>query len=261
MGQTLAMVQPSEIPVQKKPSSAAVWVGLVLLIIGVAAGIGFSVYGGAVIINVIQGGVPTGTTRSITIDSTGCRDLYLFAETGTLPSADPKVEIRDPSGNPVTISSRTCDNAGSSGSSSNFRIMGSFTAATTGAYSVEVGTLSGGSNTTVKPGPPLSEIGQQALLWFGLAFGLGGLLSLIGLTVLIIGLVRRGRARKRLAGPPPGAWGGPGGYGQPGYGQPSGYGTGQPGYGQSPGYGQPGAPAGPPPGPAAPPPDPWNRPG
>jgi hypothetical protein len=246
------MVQPSEIPVHKKPSSAAVWVGLILLIVGIAAGIGFSVYGGAVIINVIQGGVPAGTTRSVTIDATGCRDLYFFAETGTLPSADPKVEIRDPSGNTVNVSSRTCDDAGSTGSSTNFRIIGSFDAPTTGAYSVEVGTASGGSNTTVKPGPPLSEIGQQALLWFGLAFGLGGLLSIVGLTVLIVGLVRRGKARKRLAGPPPGAWGGPGG--------PGGYG--QAGYGQAPpGYGQPGGPGAPPPAPATPPPDPWNRPG
>ena len=267
------MVQPGMVPT-KKPPSGMVWVGLILLIVGVSAGIGFGVYGTTVIINDLQvlSGVRPGSTGSSQVTATGCRDLYFFTDSGSLPSTTPTVTVKDPSGNDVTVSKSGCDATSTSSSASNFKVIGSFTAPSTGSYTLQVGSISsGGSTSRVAAGPPISEIGQKVILWFGLPVFFGGFLTLIGLTLLIVGLVRRSKARRAMAGPPPGAWGGPpGGY------PPGGYPPGPPGGGSYPPAGPPGAPTGgtsppagppgapgglgaPPTGPAAPHVDPWNR--
>ncbi|MFN8038936.1 MAG: hypothetical protein U0Q07_06965 [Acidimicrobiales bacterium] len=274
------MVQPGMVPM-KKPPNGMVWAGLILLIVGVAAGIGFGVYGTTVIINDLQvlSGVRPGGTGSSQVTAAGCRDLYFFTDSGSLPSTTPTVTVKDPSGAEVTVSKAGCDATSTSSSASNFKVIGSFTAPSTGAYTLQVSSIpSGGATSRVAAGPPISEIAQKVILWFGLAVFFGGFLTLVGLTLLIVGLVRRSKAKRALAGPPPGAWGGPPGGHPPGGSYPPGppgggtypqsgppgggtYPPGPPGGGHPP-SGLPGAPggvSGPAPGPAAPPVDPWKR--
>ena len=196
----------------KKPPSGMVWAGLILLIVGIAAGIGFGVYGTTVIINDLQvlSGVRPGASGSSQVTETGCRDLYFFTDSGSLPSSTPTVTVKDPSGNEVSVSRAGCDANSTSSSASNFKVIGSFTAPSTGSYTLQVGAIaSGGSTSRVAAGPPITQIAQKVVVWFGLAALFGVVFSLIGLTLLIVGLVRRSKARRALAGPPPGAWGGP----------------------------------------------------
>ena len=122
-----------------------------------------------------------------------------------------------------------------------------FVAPTTGSYTVTFPESS--PSTDVVVGPPASAF-STAFATIAIAFLAGSLIGLIGVIVLIVGLVRRSRA-KRQQGPPPGAFGAPGPYGQPTYGQPA---YGQPAYGQPANTAPPGsfgAPPGsiPPPGP------------
>lgn len=128
-----------------------------------------------------------------------------------------------------------------------------FNAPTSGSYTVVVD--EGGPDTDVLVGPPTSAV-TRVFVIIAASFGVSLVLGLTGLVFFIVGLTKRGRA-KRAAQGPPGGYGGPGGYGapapygQPGYPQP---GQPQPGYPQ-PGYGQPGGyqpPAAPPPRPGPP---------
>lgn len=188
------------------PSSAPVWVGFAMLVVGIAVGIGFSIYGTVVIINELQilSGVRVGSSGSVVVAEAGCRDVYLFAESGSLPSTDPKVTVSDPSGNSVDVSSSGCDRTSRDASSADFRVIGSFVAARPGAYTLKVGPVSGAGSARVVAGPPLGSLVGKVLVWFGLAFVVGGILFVVGLIVLIVGLVRRSRARKARYGPPPG---------------------------------------------------------
>ena len=129
-----------------------------------------------------------------------------------------------------------------------------FTAPTTGSYTIEV--AESAPSLDVLVGPPTDFVGDTFIV-IAASFGVATLIGVIGLILLIVGLVQRSRAKK--AGQPPV---GPGGYApqagyapQPGYAPPPA--APQPGYqppaappptyGQpQPGYGQP--PAGPPPG-------------
>jgi hypothetical protein len=114
--------------------------------------------------------------------------------------------------------------------------------------------------TTVVVARSIEDVVRAVLVWFGVG-ALGGLLLIAGIVMLIVGITRRGRAR-RVAyagwGPPGGAW-----YpanapqqwappGTPGYPPPGAPGYPPPGY-QPPGYPPPGYP---PPPPAYPPPYP-----
>jgi hypothetical protein len=132
--------------------------------------------------------------------------------------------------------------------------------------------------TTVVVARSIEDVVRSVLVWFGVG-AVGGALLLAGIVMLIVGVTRRGRAKRAAYaawGPPGGAWyqanppqqwAPPGsaapaypppGYPQPGY-PPSGYppsGYPQPGY-PPPGYPPP-PPAYPPPAdppPAAPPPE------
>ncbi|MEZ5141256.1 MAG: hypothetical protein R2726_01875 [Acidimicrobiales bacterium] len=258
------------------------WVGLAMLVVGIAAGIGFAVYGTVVIVDELQfqAGVKPGTSGTVNVPEAGCRDLYLLASGGSLPSGAPTVTVRNPSGDDVTVSSSGCDANSSQATSTSFKIIGSFTASTPGAYTLQVGSVSGAGTSEVVAGPPFTTLATKIAVWFGLAFVVGGLLALVGLIVMIVGLVRRSRARRALLGPPPGAWGGPGpggpggpggGWGAPPGGAPTGPPSGPSGAPPSGPYGTPpsGPSGAPPSGPYGTPPpssppstpvDPWNRP-
>ena len=133
-----------------------------------------------------------------------------------------------------------------------------FTAPSTGSYTVVV--APSGPSTDVLVGPSTDVVGNTFVI-IAASFGVASLVGIIGVILIIVGLVQRGRV-KRAQGPPPGAYGAPGSYpapGQPGpYGQPAppaAPGYGQPGYGQPPG--QPGPFGAPPtPGPPGSPPHP-----
>ena len=166
---------------------------------------------------------------------------FLFADQVTITGPSGEVPGTDYYGSDTTVSitkgSRT------------FTPEVTFSAPTSGTYTVEVG--EGGPTTEVLVGPPTSAVTGPFVV-IAAAFGFSFLVGTIGLILLIVGLVKRGRAKRARQGPPPGAYGGPG-YGQPPpYGQPATpYGQPAAAYGQPAPYGQPPA-GGPPPGPGYP---------
>jgi hypothetical protein len=106
-----------------------------------------------------------------------------------------------------------------------------FDAPTNGNYDIRLETA---IPTTVLITRSLGDAVRSVLVW--IVTGAGGAIMFVGgLVMLIVGITRRGRARRATQvgwGQP--AWGQPA-WGQPGYGQP---GYGQPGWGQT-GWGQP----------------------
>jgi hypothetical protein len=145
-----------------------------------------------------------------------------------------------------------------------------FDAPTNGNYDIRLETT---VPTTVLITRSLGDAVRSVLVWIATG-AVGGIMFIGGLVMLIVGVTRRGRARRaqQVGWGQPG-WGQPA-WGQPGYGQP---GYGQPGYGQ-PAWGQPqqypppqypppqyappppAPPAEPPPPPPAAPQDPWSSP-
>lgn len=187
--------------------------------------------------------VPIDGGGEITLDA---GDYTVYAEgpgvdTFTVFSSS-DLEILDPSGEPVDLSFTTSETTYSVGSRDGTSVL-TFTAPVDGTYEVNpLESVSRSSNVTdIAIGPGFGDIvGDQAGL-----FVIGGIVGtlgfIIGLILLIVVAVKRGKSKKqrRLAA---GGYGG--GYSPGGYGAP----TQQPGYPPPPGAGVP------PPGAGVPPP-------
>jgi len=231
------MTPISSAPPRKKVSGAGYWIGAVLIVLGIGAGMALIVSGAYGLLDEIQTSphVDVGSSGSVTLTQVGCNDLYLVSPTqGSLSFTDPKVTITGSDGSLIT-SSAPCPSAGgnsTAGSQQLFRAFGSVSVPTAGSYTMKVerpsGVAAAGLYVAVaRPFDLLAEsVGMKVLVGIGVGF-LG---VVVGTVAIVITAVRRGRAKKSTGGYPPGGYppGGyaPGGYPPGGY-APGGYAPGQ----------------------------------
>ena len=231
---------PTAPPVDSGTGRTAVRVGLVLTIGGLVLTILGFVMAVVSVAGALRGPslVVPGTT-TVHLDP-GTKAIYeeTFSFSGITPS---DVTITGPKGD-VRVravgGSQTITVNGTS-----YRARAEFDVDKSGDYRIEI---TGVPPTEVILGDLVTDTFKRAAPWLILGF-VAGIAMVVGFIVLIVGLVRRSRA-KRPPTPPRYGYGGPGGYPPgpgypaPGYGAPPGYGP-QPGYGAPPGYGpQPGYP-------------------
>jgi len=245
------------VPEKLKPSGFWYVIGVLLLVASFVVPIVFIVLGVQAFQDELE------KFDSVPIDGGGevqleADDYTVYVEGRGVDSFTPfsssDVEILDPGGNPVSLSFTTSDNTYSVGGQDGVGVL-TFTAPETGTYQVnplESSTRS--SNITeIAIGPGFGDVIGAGIVFWVLA-GISGLvLFILGLVMLIVVAVKRGKQkRQRRLAVNANAFGGAG-YGQPGYGAPA-----QPGYG---GPAQPGYP--PPPGAGDPPPgiSGWSPPG
>ena len=224
-----AASSPAPDPAVANRGRKAVRIGLILLAFSIVVGIFATVM---LVLGFARGlDGPTvaapGTTK-VHLDA-GTKAIYEEGYSSYYGITPADVTVTGPKGNQLTI--RTV------GGSQTLTINGTyylakaqFDADQAGDYTIEI---TGVEPTRAMVGTLVTDLFKSVAVWFFLAL-FCGLLLVIGFIVLIVGLVRRSRAKRPPGGPgfPPGPYGGPG-YGSP-YGTP--YGT--PGYPQ-PGYQQP----------------------
>ncbi len=197
------------------------------------------------------------------VDHVNCKSgatYEVFGPSGSAAVSPTTVTVTGPGGTAIPVAYSSGQELSPTINGVAYSAKVSFVADTTGAYQVQVT-----ATTTILIAPSFeSEVGQHQ----GLAFGITGgiLLGIIGIVLLIVGSVRRSKAKRLGYGPQgpggsgmaPPQWNPYGGAYTPG-GSPTSYGL--PGY-SPPGYPPPGsAPGYPPPGPQGyPPPTPQGYP-
>lgn len=288
-GGAAARVPPS--PVGKRPSAAGYWIAGVVIAIGAVVAVVWFIAGISDLFGAVDDYPRFRVPGSISAPL-DAGDYKVFAEypgasngiDGVFRVGD--VTVVDENGSQIRVSSSITEQT-YSWNGHEGRSIAEFTAPRTGDYTIsaaEPASRSGLSNVTVAVGKGIEASSVLSLI---AAAGLGGLSLLIGIVLIVVTAVRRGRARRRDHPAPqfavgyPGAYPGayPGGYppGSPPYGTwapptgpgPGGWGApvppgpgqwgqpGQPGsYGQPASYGQPSQWGGPPPGQPGPPPGP-----
>ncbi len=249
-----------------RPPGPSLRLSIPLLVIGVVAAV-VSIIGLAnVLLHTVSDATLMSTPSSEQVAlASGTYVLYVEAGTAPLTAAPSSVDVTGPGGGSVPLQlQRAAETVARGGREFSGRL--SFTASVAGDYTITVHT----SGSTLVVAPSFTTIARDNLGWvIGLLVSL--LAGLIGLILLIVGLVQRSKAKKRMAlyggspwGVPPGPWTGPpgpppgGGWQAPVGWQAQG---GRPGQPAAPGWGwQPGWPSqpgwGPPEGPAVPAPPP-----
>lgn len=251
----------------KAVSPAGYWIGAAILLLGCGGAI---IWFAVVIVGLVNAPedfdrvrVPGSTV--LTLDD---GDWMIYQE---FPGANsggylmpPSIFVTGPSGRDISLRTVTTNYNYSIGSHDGVALY-EFTAPTAGAYTIEattVGEPTRAGSQTVAVGRPLFDVSDVGGILGSIA--LGAISFLVGLVILIVTIVRRGRARRRLQ-PAMAPYGGPP-YGGPPYGGPPSYppapGGAPP---PAPGWAQPTPPApqawppaGPPP---SAPPSPWTPPG
>jgi hypothetical protein len=242
-------------PASTKKPGPPLALALVIIVIGAVVGIGGLVAGIASVVHDIQhsthGLSPLTTTKTL---STGDWEVYSVGGTSTVHPSD--VTVTGPAGTLVPTRA-----VGSGDGSENFTINDNdyegavrFTIPVKAVYRVHI---AGVPTTPVALSRPFKDVAKDAGLRFGI-MGLGFLIGALGVTLWIVGAVRRRNARGSQVPPGYAAAGYPPGYAPAGYPPPE---YARPGYappGYSPGYPPPGyqAPTPPPTDPAVEPPAP-----
>jgi len=184
---------PAPAPAQKLPKAGFIW-GPIIFVVTAIIGISMIVASFVVIANTISDfkTVDAGSTAEVKL---GSGEWYVFAGAGSsLGLRQVQVSITDPSGDQVLPKSNSGDYSSDS-DGMQYQSIGSFDVPTSGTYTVEV---TGPTGTTAKVGQiPLATF--LVLLIGGIAIGALGFV--VALVVLIIAIVRRTRAKKRLSGP------------------------------------------------------------
>jgi hypothetical protein len=213
-------------------SSAGYWIGGAILLLGCGAAIVWFV---VVIVGLVNAPddfdrvrVPGRTVVTLDDGDWMIYQEYPGADSGRF-LAPPQVIVTGPSGRDVSLRTVSSSYTYTTGSREGMGLW-EFTAPTAGAYTIETSvvgepTLSG--NQTVAIGRPLFDTSEIGGIVGSLA--LGAVSFLVGLVILIVTIVRRGRARRRAQPalapygavpygmPPPGAapYGPPGGWSPP----------------------------------------------
>jgi hypothetical protein len=261
--------QPPLAAAGKKVSSAGYWIGGGILLVGCSIAIVWFIVAIVGLVNAPDDFQRISVPGSDTV-TLGEGDWIIYYETGYIVDRSynpPSVDVTGPDGRSINVQyssdSYTYTVGGSQGDS-----LYQFSASAPGAYTIDASTVGEPglrSGDQIAVGRPLFDGGRVGGIIGSIA--IGAVSFLVGLVILIVTIVRRGRARRRPAyvpyqppygGGPPG--GGP--YGGPSGGPPP---TGGPGWGApapapgGPGWGAPApAPGWPPPAPGS---SPWRAPG
>jgi hypothetical protein len=268
---------PAAAPSTANPvSPAGYWIGGAILVVGCTAAIVWFV---VVIVGLVNApddfdrmSVPGSTVVTLGEGDWMIYQEYPGANSGTYLQP-PAVDVTGPSGRSVGLRTVSSDQTYSTGSYEGVALY-EFEADIAGAYTVEattVGEPGRFGRQSLAVGRPLFDFSSVGGILGSLA--LGAVSFLVGLVVLIVTIVRRSKARRRLQpamaayGTPPPYGSAPYGaapygatpYGAAPYGSPGSY----PPAPAPPGPGQPPPPSYPPaqPPPPAPPPSPWATPG
>ena len=153
--------------------------------------------------------------RYTVFERTGSSSGFNFGNrTGRITIDPTQVTVTAPDGDPVFVfpaeNRETMNREGD-----DYTSAVEFDAPTSGTYDVRLTTRVA---TSVIITRSIEETIRSVLVWFGTG-AVGGILLVVGLVLLIVGVTRRGRARRAAQvgwGQPP--WGQPG-WGQPGWGQ------------------------------------------
>ena len=226
----------------KRPGPA-LWLSLVLLIVGIVVGVAsLSIFGVKIVHDELNATIfTTPGTQSVQCTS-GTYDVYEPSGSPLLTAAN--VTVTGPGGSAMQVTATTTTSTvGRSGT--NYVGTVQFVVHTAGTYSVDVTS----STTEAFVAPSLTTEASRNVGWIAGMF-VGFVLGVTGLVLLIVGIVRRRRFKQQMAFGGPQYGGGPGGYG--GYQQPGGYSP-QPGAYPPPGGYSPQPGAYPPPGGYAPP--------
>jgi hypothetical protein len=157
--------------------------------------------------------------RYTVFERTGTRSGFSFGPGNGRITIDPsQVTVTGPDGERVTVLAADDDET-MKRDSDDYRSAVEFDARSSGNYDVRLSTR---IVTSVIITRSPQEVVRSVLAWFG-AGGVGGLMFVAGLVLLIVGITRRGRARRAA----------PVGWGQPPWGQPA---WGQPPWGAPPQY-------------------------
>lgn len=231
-------------PTQKPGGLIGIWIGIILMLIGLVGGIAL-VVGGATQVADLAKDLERVPLRggTVQIDETGEQTIYAerpapgsgasFSTGSYVDRPDLIITVTDPSGQRVEVTgtiygSETYTNNGREGVE-----VGSFYASQTGTYEISAAAENPGNFTTLAVGQVIDFAGIGMIVAGVIG---GGFFVVLGLILLIVFAVKRSRARKRIA-----MAGRPGGPGGPGWPTPA-YAGGAP-YGGAPGYPAPGAPA------------------
>lgn len=199
--QPMAMAPPPT----KRKGGGALWIGIVLVVLGIAGGIIGLVAGFRAVesridemqrVSLIQGG-------TITLDAPGT--YKVFAERPTSGGGSATAQITGPDGAAISIDpvagSEEYDVQGRNGT-----LLGTISAPTAGSYQFvvapDVGLRNGGGQFAVGKRSPGS-----ALIGLGVAL-LGGIAAVVvGIILIIVGAVRRSRSKRPPTSYPQGGWG------------------------------------------------------
>ncbi len=188
-------MQPSPVQI-RQPGKAGLWVGAILLVVGIFGGFGLILVGA---LDIVRGlvdapGVAIGESEELQL-SAQRYELYLFSEGGgTLPTSNPTVTVSPSGGDEVAVGPPT---PGADAGSSAFRSIGTFTIDEAGTYDVAVADIDGTSSAvTVRVGQDFNSLVESSGVWIlaGLVVGATGFV--VGLIVLIITVRRRSNARR-----------------------------------------------------------------
>lgn len=228
-------MQPSPVQI-RQPGKAGLWIGAILLVVGVFGGFGLIVVGA---LDLVRGlvdapSVAIGESEALQLNAQRY-ELYLFNESGgSLPSADPDVTVEASGGEDVAVGPST---PGADVGGSAFRSIGTFTISEAGTYDVAVDDIAGTSSAvTVRVGKDFNALAESSGVWILAGLVLGATGFIVGLIVLIVTARRRSNARRATQA----AWAGyaASAPGYPTMGQPPGWGQ-PPTSGQPPGWSQP----------------------
>lgn len=194
-----------------KPSSAGIWIGILLMLVGVggcAGGIGYSAFTVADKITSVSDDRKVDVPGEQSYDFKGTSSGFVVAYAATESELDQiSVTLTGPNGL-VKVEDTQLSASSSSTDTGAFRIIGAFSDQPSGKYTLASSGPKGGSVALVS-----ANLGSLLATAAGGLLG-GSLLAIIGFLLLVITAVRRSKAKKKFqaGGPPPGMGVAVGGY-------------------------------------------------
>jgi hypothetical protein len=180
----------------------ALWLSILLLILGIAgivvSGLGV---GRAVVHSILDAPVLTSPGKEQVLCRSGTYLLYVENGSSSLSATTASVTVTGPGGENIPVEAESTSQTFSKNGQQFSGALG-FVASTAGTYTVSVHT----SGSSVLVAPSFTTAAQENIGWIVGIF-VSGILALVGFVLLIVGIVRRSRAKRAV--PYGGAWGGP----------------------------------------------------
>ncbi|MBP6728627.1 MAG: hypothetical protein V9E99_18060 [Microthrixaceae bacterium] len=176
-----------------KPSVAGIWIGIILMLLGMGSCVGGPVLGVYSLVSQLSDAdrYPVGTPQSFTFEDSAAGMIFGIAATGT-DAAQVDVTLTNDSTGDVVVLEDSTNLTGESGTDNGeaYEFVGAFGDAPSGTYTMQ---SSGPAGAEVV----LLNISPSSLVTKIVGgIGVGALLGLIGLIVLIVTATRRSKAKK-----------------------------------------------------------------